>query len=155
MKRALMVTATLAALVMPLTAAASASPSKADKRAAKQECRAERQADKAAFKAKYHGLGGCVHQKARENAREHRHAQKDCRAESTADPAAFQEKYGKSHNKKSAFGKCVSQAVRDQGEDDGSWSRRGIAGAPGRTPGAPLVPTRFDTLSAARIVSPL
>jgi hypothetical protein len=122
MKRALMITVTLAALVAPLTGVAAAKPNKADKREARLQCKAERKADKAAFKAKYHGFGKCVHQQARENAKERRHAQKDCRAERAGDPAAFQAKYGTNHNKKNAFGKCVSQKLHQdgEGEDGGS-----------------------------------
>jgi hypothetical protein len=122
MTRALIITATLAALVAPLTGVAAANTSKADKREAKQECKAERKADKAAFKAQYHGFGKCVHQQARETATERRHAQKECRAERAADPAAFQATYGSNHNKKNAFGKCVSRKRHEhgEGEDGGS-----------------------------------
>ena len=33
---------------------------------------------------------------------------KTCKAEEAKDPAAFADKYGTNHNKKNAFGKCVS-----------------------------------------------
>jgi ribosomal protein S19E (S16A) len=40
-------------------------------------------------------------------------AAKQCRTERTSDPAAFKEKYGTNHNKRNAFGKCVSKRVRE------------------------------------------
>jgi hypothetical protein len=178
MKRAIIITATLAALLAPLTGVAAAKTSKADKREAKHECRALRgdtDASREAFKAQFRNFGACVSQKAHEAKAErkkaHRNAARDCRdertadadafkatyknfgkcvsekakakreqqdeadaqeaegqtnaaktcdAERTADPAAFQEKYGTNHNKKNAFGKCVSQKAHAEGEDDGS-----------------------------------
>ena len=38
-------------------------------------------------------------------------AAKDCRTERAADPNAFRDKYGTNHNKRNAFGKCVSKHV--------------------------------------------
>jgi hypothetical protein len=44
-------------------------------------------------------------------------AAKTCKAERDADPAAFAEKYGTNHNKRNAFGKCVSgQKQADKGK---------------------------------------
>jgi hypothetical protein len=180
MKRALIITATTAALLAPLTGVASASVSKADKREAQKECRAlrgtddasreafkaqyrnfgacvsekareakaerkkakrnaakeckaERTADAAAFKAKYKNLGKCVSERAKAKreeqdeddaaaAEEQTNAAKECDAERSADKKAFEEKYGTNHNKKNAFGKCVSQKVHEaaEGEDGGS-----------------------------------
>jgi hypothetical protein len=39
-------------------------------------------------------------------------AAKTCASERAADPAAFRQKYGTNHNKRNAFGKCVSQHVK-------------------------------------------
>jgi hypothetical protein len=39
-------------------------------------------------------------------------AAKQCRSERATDPNAFSQKYGTNHNKRNAFGKCVSKAVR-------------------------------------------
>jgi hypothetical protein len=128
MKRALIITATLAALVAPLTGVASAKVSKADKREAHKECRALRgdtDASREAFKVLYRNFGACVSQKAHEAKAERkkakRNAARDCRDERSADPAAFKEKYGTNGNKSNAFGKCVSQkakAKREQQDED-------------------------------------
>jgi hypothetical protein len=109
---------------------------KAAHRNAARDCRDERTADPAAFKETYgtnhnksNAFGKCVSQKAKAKeekqdeadaakAEAQTNAAKTCAAERTADPAAFQEKWGTNHNKKNAFGKCVSQTAR--GEDDGS-----------------------------------
>ena len=109
---------------------------KAAHRNAARDCRDERTADPAAFKETYgtnhnksNAFGKCVSQKAKAKeekqdeadaakAEAQTNAAKTCAAERTADPAAFQEKWGSNHNKKNAFGKCVSQTAR--GEDDGS-----------------------------------
>jgi len=40
-------------------------------------------------------------------------AAQQCRSERAADPNAFREKYGTNYNKRNAFGKCVSKAVRE------------------------------------------
>jgi hypothetical protein len=131
MRRLLIITVTLAAVVAPAGTAA-AKTSKADKREAKQECRAERgttAATREAFKAKYGGFGHCLHLTAKEAKAErkaaHRSASKDCREErgdTDETIAAFREKYGTNANKKNAFGKCVSQKAKakraEQDEDD-------------------------------------
>ena len=100
----------------------------AHKNAAK-ECKAERSADAEAF-AEYgtnangrNAFGKCVSQKAKENeaeadqqdrqdAAELRNAAKECDAEREADPEAFAD-YGTNANNRNAFGKCVSQKVRE------------------------------------------
>jgi hypothetical protein len=180
MKRVLIITATLAALLAPAAGVASAKPNKADKREAKQECRAlggDTKATREAFKAEFHSFGACVKEKAGEAKAERkqakRNAARDCRDERAADPTAFSakyrnfgkcvsekakakreeqdeadadeaetktnaaqecdaersadrkafvEKYGTNHNKKNAFGKCVSQKAHEdaEGEDGGS-----------------------------------
>lgn len=97
------------------------------------KCRAERDADPAAFADKYgsnrgktNAFGKCVSQTAKADAQEAIAedddatiaAAKDCKAERRADPDAFAQKYGTNKNKRNAFGKCVSQAVKHQ-DDDG------------------------------------
>ena len=170
MKRVLIIPATLAALLAPLTGVAAAKTSKADKREAKQECRALRgdtDATREAFRAEFRNFGACVKEKAAEAKAERKQAKraaKDCRdersaggggvqgqvrtsasacrrrprpsgqeqdaddaaeaedannaaqecdTERSADREAFQEKYGTNHNKKNAFGKCVSQKAHE------------------------------------------
>ena len=52
-----------------------------------------------------------------------KNAAQECDAERSADSKAFAEKYGTNHNKKNAFGKCVSQKSDEDDtdtEDDGS-----------------------------------
>jgi hypothetical protein len=83
-------------------------------------CKTEQAADAAAFAAKYgtnkHGtnaLGKCVSQK-QDKTEQSDHdavvnAAKQCRDERAKDPAAFRDKYGTNHNKRNAFGKCVSK----------------------------------------------
>jgi hypothetical protein len=103
------------------------------KRNAARDCRDERSADPVAFDAKYRNFGKCVSEKAKakreeqdeEDAAEaeaHTNAAKECDTERSADRKAFEEKYGTNHNKKNAFGKCVSQKVHEaaEGEDGGS-----------------------------------
>ena len=103
----------------------------AHKNAAK-ECKAERELDPAAFTETYgtgpkgrNALGKCVSQKAKakeaaadeqdqEDAAEFKNAAKECASERDADAAAFAEEYGtEGSNRKNAFGKCVSQKVRE------------------------------------------
>jgi hypothetical protein len=115
----LMMLAALAVLAVPASGMAAPKTTKADRQAAKATCKAERKADKKAFKAKYHGFSRCVHKEAKANAKERRQAEKACREERTTDPAAFKETYGTNHNKKNAFGKCVSQKVREDSGEDG------------------------------------
>jgi hypothetical protein len=45
-------------------------------------------------------------------------AAKVCAAERQTDPAAFTEKYGTNHNKRNAFGKCVSSHSDDEDEPE-------------------------------------
>jgi hypothetical protein len=85
-----------------------------------KSCKAEQEADSTAFVAKYgtnkHGtnaFGKCVSKK-EDAAEESDHdaivnAAKQCRDERAKDPAAFRDKYGTNHNKRNAFGKCVSK----------------------------------------------
>jgi hypothetical protein len=99
------------------------------KQNASQQCTAERTADPAAFAQKYgtgkngkNAFGKCVSQKAKAQAKaeeqDQQHADvsaaKQCKTERAADPAAFAQKYGTNHNKRNAFGKCVSQKAKAQ-----------------------------------------
>jgi hypothetical protein len=106
---------------------AKAERKKAHRNAAR-DCRDERSADAAAFKAKYRNFGKCVSQAAKakreqqdeddaQEAEDQTNAAKACDTERSADSKAFQEKYGTNHNKKNAFGKCVSQKSHEDGDD--------------------------------------
>jgi hypothetical protein len=104
-------------------------------------CRAEQAADPAAFASKYgtnkngrNAFGKCVSTIAKQNAdkaiADHDaatvNAAKACKAERAADPAAFAQKYGTNHNKRNAFGKCVSQKTHaNRGDDDGRGTGTG------------------------------
>jgi hypothetical protein len=96
---------------------------------ASQQCKAERSADPAAFAQTYgtgkngkNAFGKCVSQKAKAQAKAEEHSQqqaeinaaKQCKAERALDPTAFANKYGTNHNKRNAFGKCVSQKAKAQ-----------------------------------------
>jgi Cu2+-containing amine oxidase len=103
---------------------------------AAQECRAEREADPVAFRDwgtnpnGKNAFGKCVSSKAKENeaeadeqdqqnAEEFKNAAKECDAERDTNPD-FATTYGSENaNFKNAFGKCVSQKVR---EDDATES---------------------------------
>jgi hypothetical protein len=100
---------------------------KAAKRNAAKDCREERSADTAAFAAKYRNFGKCVSQKAKakrdeqddddtDEAEDHTNAAHECAAERDADRKAFEDTYGTNHNKRNAFGKCVSQKAHEDGE---------------------------------------
>jgi hypothetical protein len=106
---------------------------KAAKRNAARDCRDERTADEAAFKATYRNFGKCVSAKAKAKreeqddddaaeAEDQTNAAHECAAERDADRQAFEDTYGTNHNKRNAFGKCVSQKAQADGEgtpDDG------------------------------------
>jgi hypothetical protein len=106
---------------------------KAAKRNAARDCRDERTADEAAFKATYRNFGKCVSEKAKAKREEQdeddaaeaddqTNAAHECAAERDADRKAFEDTYGTNHNKRNAFGKCVSQKAQEDGEgtpDDG------------------------------------
>ena len=93
-------------------------------------CKAERDADQAAFTAKYgtnknghNALGKCVSQK-EDQAESEDHdaivsAAKQCRDERAQDAAAFRDRYGTNHNKRNAFGKCVSKHAREIEQQQG------------------------------------
>jgi hypothetical protein len=92
---------------------------------ASQECRAEQEADPALFEQTYgtnhngsNAFGKCVSGKVKEHndeeVAEFQNAAAECRAERNADPALFAETYGTNHNNRNAFGKCVSQHVREE-----------------------------------------
>lgn len=95
---------------------------------AAKDCKAERgdtPESQAAFDEKYgtnknkhNAFGKCVSQKAKAAAQalqgEIVNAAKQCRTERGTTPEsreAFRNKYGTNHNKRNAFGKCVSKAV--------------------------------------------
>jgi len=99
------------------------------KQNASTQCTTERAADPAAFALKYgtnkngkNAFGKCVSQKAKAlaNAQEKStqtaeiNAAKQCKAERAAGPAAFALKYGTNHNRRNAFGKCVSKLAKQQ-----------------------------------------
>jgi hypothetical protein len=116
---------------------------KAAHRNASKDCRDERgdtEESIAAFRDKYgtnankkNAFGKCVSQKAKaeqedqdqEDAAEAeatKNAAQTCDDERSADAKAFADKYGTNHNKKNAFGKCVSQKSH---EDDGDGENGG------------------------------
>ena len=108
----------------------AAAERKAARKSANASCKAEQQADPAAFATKYgtgkkhkNAFGKCVSQAAKAaqdkaDAADQAtlDAEKQCRAEQKLDPAAFKAKYGTNHNKKNAFGKCVSSKHKGTGE---------------------------------------
>jgi hypothetical protein len=141
-RRLIIIAGAIALLAAPAPAAAGG-PSKADRREAQKECRAERgttDATREAFKAEYRNFGACVSEKAREakaerkkaktkaerakqdakdaeQAEERKNAAEECdeeRGETQESRKAFEEKYGTNHNKRNAFGKCVSQKAQEQ-----------------------------------------
>ena len=90
---------------------------------ADKQCKDERTADPTAFDDKYgtgkkksNALGRCVRQAAQALTQDRvdavTNAAKACKAERADDAAAFRDKYGTNHNKRNAFGKCVSQKVK-------------------------------------------
>jgi hypothetical protein len=91
-------------------------------RNASQQCKADREADPAAFEEAWgshpNAHGKCVSATVREAADEtvgvFQNAAQACRDERRADPEAFADNYGSNDNQRNAFGKCVSEAVRDQ-----------------------------------------
>jgi hypothetical protein len=96
---------------------------KAARRNAAKDCKAEHVAK--------HDFGKCVSEKAKAKRQEQdqedaadsedaTNAAQECDTERSADRKAFEDKYGTNHNKKNAFGKCVSQkSHEDDGEGDG------------------------------------
>lgn len=106
------------------------------------QCRSERQSDPQAFQDTYgtngkdghngqhrNAFGKCVSQHARANRQQEnqQNAQEDqnqvnaaqqCRDEQSQDPDAFRDNYGTNHNKRNAFGKCVSQKARAMNQQD-------------------------------------
>lgn len=120
MKKITLVTGLVFALVLPAAAVAKPSPDKGDKRAAQAECKALRgqtAATHEAFRALQKSFVACVKAKSADEAKEeqnaHTNAAKECKTERQADADAFKEKYGTNANKRNAFGKCVSQKVRE------------------------------------------
>jgi hypothetical protein len=108
----------------------------AHKNAAK-ECKAERALDQAAFAEKYgknandrNAFGKCVSQLAKakeheedaedkQDATEFKNAAKECASERAENAETFKTTYGTERsNFKNAFGKCVSQKVREDNETE-------------------------------------
>ena len=117
MRRLLVGLSLIAAVAVPVAAAAK--PTKTDRKNAAKECKDERgssAATREAFKARYRTFGKCVSTRARDEAKEgkvaHLNAAKECKAERADNLAAFTEKYGTNHNKKNAYGKCVSMKAK-------------------------------------------
>jgi hypothetical protein len=103
---------------------------KAIVRNAAQECRDERdQLGLDAFRDKYgknhnkrNAFGKCVSSHARQlvadQATQLRNAARECKAErDQIGHDAFADKYGKNHNKRNAFGKCVSSHSQENGDE--------------------------------------
>jgi hypothetical protein len=101
---------------------------------AAQSCQAERSADPAAFSTKYgtgkngkNAFGKCVSALASQKTastvkaevKADVNAAKACKTERKADPQAFADKYGTNHNKRNAFGKCVSSQKKHQQSGSG------------------------------------
>src|SRR3954469_18932512 len=140
MRKSLLLTGLVGALVAPAAARAGDTPTSGDRQNAAQECRFERgstAATREAFAAKYgtgkhkrNAYGKCVSKKSREEASEREDAStgaaQTCRSErgtTAATQDAFAEKYGTGKNKRNAFGKCVSQhakAAEQQADDEDS-----------------------------------
>ena len=111
-----------------------ASERRAAKRTASGDCRAERKQDSAAFADRYRNFGKCVSSKARKELAakdaddraeiaEAKNAAKDCAAErDSIGDEPFAEKYGTNHQKRNAFGKCVSGKTAGDEPEDGSGS---------------------------------
>jgi hypothetical protein len=103
---------------------------RAAKKSAVRDCREERSADAAAFAEMYRNFGKCVSAKSkkalkaadradREDIAEAKNAAKECASErETLGEDGFAEKYGTNHNKRNAFGKCVSGKAHDEGSDE-------------------------------------
>jgi hypothetical protein len=83
---------------------------------AAKECKAEG--------VKGREFGKCVSEKSKakekqadaedkQDAAEQKNAAKECDAERDEDADAFRDEYGTNHNKRNAFGKCVSRKVRE------------------------------------------
>ena len=103
----------------------------------------------AAFAEKYRNFGKCVSAKSkkalkaadradREDIAEAKNAAKECASErETLGEDGFADKYGTNHNKRNAFGKCVSGKTHDEGSDDSprAPSRGARATGWGRPPG--------------------
>src|SRR3954452_11608766 len=119
MKKITLVAGLALILALPAVSITKPAPDKGDKRAAKTECKTLRghsAATREAFRTQFRSFAACVKAHAADEAQEeqtaHKNAAQECREERTADPAAFQDQYGTNHNKKNAFGKCVSQKAK-------------------------------------------
>jgi hypothetical protein len=126
--RVLIAVGVIAALLVPTTTTAKVT--RTDKHNAKKECTALRKAaGKSNFALLMHSskrkaFGLCVKRKSREESRErqaaHTNAARTCRELQGTTPQsreAFRNEWGTNHNKRNAFGKCVSHHAR-QNKDD-------------------------------------
>jgi hypothetical protein len=129
MKRIVVAVGAAAALAVP--AVAVGHPTRTDRTNAAKECKAERSAiGRVPFAALYdtntnkkNAFGKCVSSRAHDEAAErraaHQNAAQECRDERAQDEDAFTLNYGTNHNKKNAFGKCVSgKAKQKEAEAD-------------------------------------
>ena len=126
MKRIVIALGAAAAVALP--AVAVGKPTKTDKVNAARECRTERgstTATRDAFRDTYgtnhnkkNAFGKCVSHRAHDEAAErraaHQNAAQECRDERAEDEDAFTQNYGTNHNKKNAFGKCVSGKAKQK-----------------------------------------
>ncbi len=118
MKKLIATVMACAGLALVAAPVAPAADGNGGRSAAAKECAKMKKADKAAFRATYgkHAMRSCVKgdpvDTAETTPAEFKNAAKACRAERADDPDAFQEKYGANRNKRNAFGKCVSSAVK-------------------------------------------
>jgi hypothetical protein len=116
--RALGTAAMTACAAVLLAAPASAKQHGQAFRVALQACKQERSEGRTAFVEKYGqpALRNCL----RATVEEARNAAEACRTErEKIGLDAFREEYGKNHNKRNAFGKCVSEAVTAEEPPEG------------------------------------
>jgi hypothetical protein len=97
---------------------------RAARRDARQACKAELGAAKLRHEGSVNrgAFSKCVRAKFRATTSDDDddvvNAAKECDTERDADEAAFTEKYGTNHNKRNAFGKCVSSKTDDEDENE-------------------------------------
>jgi hypothetical protein len=87
------------------------------------ELRAARRSARQACKSEHgHAFKNCVRANFRaatsDDEDDVANAAQECDDERDADEAGFEDKYGTNHNKRNAFGKCVSSHSNEQGDDD-------------------------------------
>ena len=118
MKRVSAVACLCAAGLMTFAAGASAGDHQPNQhQVAAKTCVAEKHADRGAFESTYgpeHAMRNCIRAHRDEADDALQNASQQCRAEQAADPEGFATTYGANGNGKNAFGKCVSQRVREE-----------------------------------------